>query len=226
LLDRRKLELQVPVAVSVSPRIAYCDWWLISADGKRRRKRSVGTPAPHSDSVVFIASHVTPTPVSLYPQNALRRIGGFREGLPCAQEFDLNLRLACSGAEYHHFPQPLVTVRKVAGSVSGNTLKRIDQWQDILWRAFADLRQHGTITDARAAAFATRMARGGRTYLRYGQFDKAKLCFQDAARMHPSGGLSGAYGKLGLLSRAAVGPVITEWLTQAVRQPKRVIGLS
>lgn len=224
LLDPRKLEKQVPLAVSLSPQIVYCGWQLVSLDGKRYKKSNKNLPTLRPDPVIFTLFNVLQTSTSLYPREGLRQVGGFTEGLPCAQEYDLNLRLACAGARFHRYSEVLVTKRSVPGSVSSDPVRLVDQWGDIFWRAFRGLRAQGELTEDRAAAFAAQMTRSGRAYLRHAMIDKAKARFADAYHMHPSGGLDGAYGRVTRLLRRGLGPVATERLVQIQRKPARLLG--
>jgi glycosyltransferase involved in cell wall biosynthesis len=223
-LDSNKLERQVPLAVSVSPRIVYCGWRLVFVNGKPYRKSRKQLPKLCPDPVVFTLFNVLQTSTPLYPRQLLRQVGGFTEGLPCMQEYDLNLRLACAGVRFHRCSQVLMTRRKVPGSVSSDYVRLIDQSGDIFWRAFRGLRERGELTEDRAAAFAAQMTLSGRRYLRYGLIDKATARFAQAYQMHPSAGLDGAYGRVTCLLRKSLGPVATERLVQFQRKPVRLLG--
>lgn len=224
LLDSHKLERQVPLALSVSPQIVYCGWRLASVNGKLPKQSKKHLPKLRADPVIFTLLNGLLTSTSLYPLDLLHQVGGFREGLSCAQDYDLNLRLACAGARFHRCSEALVTKRKLPGSVSSDYVRLVDQWGDIFWRAYRGLRARGELTDERAAAFAAQMTRSGRKYLRYGLIDKAMARFADAYQMHPSGGLHGAYGRVACLLRRSLGPVAAERLVQFQRKPVRLLG--
>jgi hypothetical protein len=197
----------------------YCSWQKEFVD--RSEPPVICAPSFIPDPVVLTLQKIIGTPGPLYPRKLLADVGGFREELPCAQEYDLNLRLACRGATFYHLPEVLVTVRRVPGSVSSDSLRVLDQWAEIYWRAYRFLHEHGALTAERAEAFAAGLASHGRAYLRYGLTDRAMSRFRDAFQMHPSGGLRGAYGPWTRFLRRLVGPVAIEKLVQFKRRLTR-----
>jgi glycosyltransferase involved in cell wall biosynthesis len=216
LLHPNKLSRQVPLAEANWADVVYCDWRTEFPDGGQ--KAIISSPTLLDDPVLFALFHEMQTASPLYRKDLLQRVGAFRTELPCAQEYDLNLRLACSGATFSHDVQVLLTVRRLPNSVSSDSVRVLDQRGDIYWRAFRELRQRGQLTDERAAAFAARMAHNGRAYLSHGFNERAQACFREAYWMHLSGGLHGAYGRLTRVLRKALGPVATERLVQWKRR--------
>jgi len=170
------------------------------------------------DPVLFVLGGVLPTAAPLHRRANLVAVGGFRADLPCAQERDLHLRLACAGLRFHQLPEVLFTVRRTDGSLSSDSVKVLDQHAKILWPAYRTLQERGELTDARARAFAGLLASDARAYLRHGHADRAAAYFADARRMHPDGGLSAAYrGPTRWLLRA-LGPALTERLVGLKRR--------
>jgi glycosyltransferase involved in cell wall biosynthesis len=219
LLDEAKLERQVPHAVAQWPLIICCKWKSeVMAEGAGHLYCSGAT---HSDSVILALQKVISTPAPLYPKCLLDGIGGWNESLPCAQDYDLNLRLACAGASFHQLPDSLVTVRRLPGSVSNDSSRVLDQFLEICWCAYRQLRERGDLSDERAAAFAAAVASHGRAYLRHGLIARARERFRAALEMHPSGGLDGAYQPWARNLRRLLGPVVTEWLVQVKRRMVR-----
>lgn len=216
LLDPRKLAAQAEPLLQHSADVVYCDWIETNLSGTLPEARMSATWL--ADPVVFALTKIVKTSTMLFHRAKLDMIGGFRKELACAQEYDLNLRLACAGATFHHCAEVLVTVRRVPGSVSSNSVRVLDEWEGIYRLAFAELRERGMLTDERAATFAARMAHDGRAYLRHDEVEKANARFRDAFSMHPSGGLSGAYGRATLLLRKALGPALTERIVQLKRK--------
>jgi glycosyltransferase involved in cell wall biosynthesis len=216
LLHPNKLSRQVPLAEANWADVVYCDWRTEFSDGGQTA--IISSPTLLDDPVLFALFHEMQTASPLYRKELLQRVGAFRTELPCAQEYDLNLRLACSGATFCHDVHVLLTVRRLPNSVSSDSVRVLDQWGDIYWRAFRELRQRGQLTDERAAAFAARMAHNGRAYLSHGFNERAQACFREAYWMHFSGGLHGAYGRLTRVLRKALGPVATERLVQWKRR--------
>ncbi|MGE3314271.1 MAG: glycosyltransferase family 2 protein [Planctomycetaceae bacterium] len=208
LLHPEKLTVQLSQARSVSADVVYCNWRTELAVGCNEHE--IHAPSLMEDPVVFTLVKIIGTPGPLFPKSVLLNVGGFREELRCAQEYDLHLRLACAGVKYHHCNEVLVTVRRVPGSISSDSVRVLDQWEEIYWRAFNELLRNGTLTDARAVAFAARMAHDGRAYLHYGLSEKANARFRDAFKMHASGGIHGAYGRATRILRSVIGPTMTE----------------
>src|SRR5690606_15116502 len=120
------------------------------------------------------------TSAPLYPAQLLRDAGGWDEDLSCAQDFELNLRLACSGVRFRQLPDVLITFRRVNGSVSSDMVRVLRAWKDIYWTAYRQLEARGEMTDERAAAFAAGFAAHGRRLLRYGLTAEAAERFADA----------------------------------------------
>ena len=79
----------------------------------------------------------------------------------------------------------------------------------ILSSACAALARQGTLTDARAKAFAETFAISARFYARYGEGAKARRYQALAKGMHPSGGMS-AFGRVYRMANGLLGPMVTE----------------
>jgi len=159
----------------------------------------------------------------LHWKEQLAAVGGFREHLPCTQEWDLHLRLACNGVGFVVFSENLLTIRRRLGSLGSGILKHLDQREDTVWNAYRGLEQKGELTVGRCEAFAGRMAIDARLYLDYGKREKALRNFDWAREMHPSGGLSIAYRTwLGCKMHHILGPTITNRLDYLRRQILRL----
>jgi hypothetical protein len=113
--------------------------------------------------------------------------------LPCAQERDLHLRLACHGLRFVRLPEILVKVRRRAGSVSSDSIRVLRQHLRIVQRARGLLEARGRCTDARLAALAGLLARDARVFLGAGLRDEARQYFAEARSLHPDGGWNQAY---------------------------------
>ncbi len=174
--------------------------------------RSVSSAYAGGDPVVFVLRNDIQTCLPLHRKKNLEAVGGWRPDLPCAQEFDLHLRLACSGCGLHHVPEVLCGVRTVPGSVSDNYLRVLDQFPRILEPAYASLKDAGRLSEERAKTFALVMARAARHYLQRGEPAKAETCFRSARRMHPDGGITGVYNRPARFLRRALGPMAAERL--------------
>lgn len=211
-LHPQKLERQVPRAVRHADSIVYCDYDVRreagSAPFRPRSPRYDG-----SDPVVFaLRAGGLQTSAPVHWKRNLQAIGGFREELPCSQERDLHLRLACAGLSFHHLPETLYTVRRTAAGVSSDSVGVLDQHSNLAWNAYEMLGRCGQLTGERRAALAGFLAADARAYLRHGLIEKARDYFRQAAQLHPDGGLPQAYsGRTRWLYRL-LGPVTTQRL--------------
>ncbi|MFH0953717.1 MAG: glycosyltransferase [Verrucomicrobiota bacterium] len=175
-------------------------------------------PYANEDPVLFVLRYNIQTLTPLHRRKNLLAIGGWRTDLPCAQEFDLHLRLVCSGCTLHHLPEVLCRVRKVPGSVSSDYVRVLDQFSGILEPAYAGLKESGRLSDERAQAFAAAMARAARHYLQRNEVQKGQSYFQVARRMHPGGGIRQVYSAPGRVLFHTLGPAITEKLVGGKRR--------
>ena len=118
-----KLEKQVPHTLAGGPsnmsislgttrgRSAYFDW-------QYGRLYTAGR-----DPVDFVLNGLLPTAAPLHFRENLVAVGGFDESLPCAQEFDLHLRLVSNGLGIIQIRETLFVVRHQPNSVSSDFLR-------------------------------------------------------------------------------------------------------
>lgn len=209
LLDSRKLKRQVPELVRGSADVVFCDF-------ETHTDVSGAAPVrdrPHQrDAFSQACVDRIQTAAPLHWRDNLLQAGGFDESLPCAQERDLHLRLACMGYRFQHFPETLVTVRRREGSLSSDSLKVLDQHLKIVRRGYRILVERNAATDERCRVLAGVLARDARAYLRYGKIEKAAEYFSAAREIHPGGGLDSAYSPSTRALRHCLGPRLTEQL--------------
>ena len=192
LLHPNKLELQVAELERCGADIVFCNGRVVTVD----QSQELGTfrrPFKGGDAVEYVLAGVLTVLAPIHRADRLRSIGGFREHLPCAQERDLHLRLACNGAKFRHLDQTLYTVRRVANSVSSNSVRVLDQHADIVSRAVQELQSLNELSDARARALAGLLALDARAYIRHGHPEKAEHYFELARTIHRHGGMDWAY---------------------------------
>ncbi len=209
LLMPEKIERQLQARTD-EDRIVFCDYEAVSA----LTGATIPMPMPPftgGDPIPFILQRQLSTAAPLHPKKQLLNVGGFDESLPCAQEYDLHLRLACNGAHFVHLPVTLSRVRKRTGSLSSDYVKILAQYPRILQRAYGILGAAGTMTDERARAFAETMARAGRHLLQRQHRNEGIEAFRLARRMHREGGL-GVYRTPARWLHRLLGPVIAETL--------------
>lgn len=210
LLHTDKLEVQVAELLRSKADVVFCDGRALQGDrviGTYRRTLEFG-----DDSVIFVLGGQLPTPAPIHFRANLQKVGGFREDLPCSQERDLHLRLACAGLRFHHLPKMLLTVRKLEGSVSSDLIKVLDQHRRIAVHAYQSLKQNDQLNDERSRALAGMLATDARAYLRHGLGKQAEEYFTLARSMHPEGGLTSAYRHSARIMRRFLGPERTERL--------------
>jgi glycosyltransferase involved in cell wall biosynthesis len=198
LLKPDKLAHQVPFLVANrSVDVVYSDWEQYETD-VRFGPRICAVSHPSEDAVVLALQRQNiQTNAPIYRRETLERLGTFREDLPCCQERDLNLRLACNGAVFRRIDAVLHVVRPIPSSVSSNELRVIKWMRLLLWQQYNALKDRQRLTAERRAAFAALMAWQGRRLMLHGKRNEAKECFDEAAEMDLTGGLREAYGRVG-----------------------------
>jgi len=227
LLHPQKLERQVPIVLQHPESLVYCDYVVCDIE----TGEVLEIPKRESDGihpVVFaVRAERIQTSAPLYRREWLVKVGGFDPSLPCAQEYDLHIRLACSGLGWHHMREVLYTVRRRAGSVSSDYVRVLDQHCKILLNASDRLLRQGTFSDEIREGIAGKLACDARAYLRHGCATAARRYFRQAKQLDPSGGLRIAYSKPTLLLRRIVGARVTELivsLKRNMRGPKTYAG--
>jgi glycosyltransferase involved in cell wall biosynthesis len=209
MLLPQKLERMVPVAVSAGRRaMAVCDWERESQGAVERM--SLGYK--EEDSVLFCLGNQLQTASPLHWRENLKRVGGFDESLPCSQERDLHLRLACAGLSLVHVPEILVRVRRRPGSLSDDFLAILRQHRTIFTRACEELAARCELTPARRAAFARALARDGRHSIRLGEARLARAYFAAAEAILPGSARSVFGSRMLRAVAASAGPVAAERL--------------
>jgi glycosyltransferase involved in cell wall biosynthesis len=218
LLSPNKLERQMELTRLHTNSIVYCNYATEWEDGSTGTSRQ-SPKCSGFDPVVFVLLRCGPMiSAPLHSKQNLLKVGGFREELPCSQERDLHLRLACVGLQFRYSPEVLVTVRRRRVSVSSNLIHVLDQHSSIAWRAYGILHQLGRATEERCAALAGFLASDARVYLQRGFPEKARDYFQQARRIHPDGGIPQAYSRRTRWLVRTFGPSITQRLVQWKRE--------
>lgn len=211
----QKLERQIECVSSSPNSTPVCDGEVIESGQVLRHYL-----APHScnESLIPLLNGQLPTPSPLHLKSNLLRVGGFREDLPCSQERDLHLRLASYGWPIHRIAEPLYAVRRVAGSVSGNYERVLDQHAGIAHRIREILVSRDAWNDTSARHVAGFLTRDARAYINLGLDAKADRYFSLAREYHKSGGWDLAYGRLTRLGATILGPVTLEKLRLRLRR--------
>jgi glycosyltransferase involved in cell wall biosynthesis len=209
-----KIARMVPVALaSGRGALPVCDWEKEDLSSPPERSR-IALNNQGEDPVVFCLERQIQTSSPLHWRVNLERVGGFDEALPCSQERDIHLRLACSGLSFVHVPELLYRVRRREGSVSSDFVKVLEQHERIFQRAYGELVAKGALSASRRIAFARAFARDGRLCVRHGQKALAQAYFVRANEIMSQATVD-AFREplLRVISRTA-GPVAAEQVCQ------------
>jgi glycosyltransferase involved in cell wall biosynthesis len=202
-----KIRLQTELLNKGTADLVFCNGERTAA-WTGRRNLFYGEKTELGDPLLFALQHQIPILAPLHRRARLLAAGGFREELPCSQERDLNIRLACAALAFHYHPDVLFRVRRLPESLSSNYVAVLDQHLDIARRAAETLRGRGTLTDPRARALAEFLARDARHYFQRGRPQQGRDYLRAARALHSGGGLA-VYGPLARGLLPFVGP---EWI--------------
>lgn len=217
LLHPEKLQVQMPERLKNIQQIVYCDHVKSYMDTGLVVKSEWNRDAL-PDPVLFVLRGALQTSAPIHHRSHLLEVGGFREDLPCAQEWDLHLRIAATGKQFRRLATPLYTIRRRDGSLSADSSRVYRLFPEILWPVYRQLESAGVLTPERKVEFASTLARTARLLLRMGQAEDAHRLFEQARLMHPAGGLAAAYSSRALLLRNIVGPRVAERILQSLRR--------
>jgi len=191
VLVRDILENQVEQMQQLDERtIVYADMGVMNEDGTNRCVRSNRPGNETGESLAYFLKNNVHTTCPLHRRHLLEEVDGFDERLPCAQEYDLHLRLCLSGVEFHYEPQVAVyrrehDDRKITGQDLAVTdpeakLKRIRRRRQVIERSV------GTpIPRSISDILARQMWKGGREVLRAGHTEEARVYFEVARSWSP-----------------------------------------
>lgn len=218
ILHEKKLEEQVPVLFIEECDIVYSDWRLFYAGLGKEMKICACVPKSDDSVIIALDRQNIQTSAPLHKRDILSSVGGFRKDLPCCQEWELHLRLASYGARFRHYPNVLHdVVRRHAEGICADELRVLKWRQIILVEAYEWLRNRGELSEKRMRAFASAMVASGRRLLQLEQRETARSYFAVARKLHPKGGLRGAYSRYGETLVRVVGPVMAETILMRLK---------
>ena len=142
------------------------------------------------DSVCFVLDGPLQTSAPLHQRKFLVAIGGFDERLPCAQERDLHIRLACLGLKFVLTPFNGFVVRRQETSLSSDPVRVLLQHELIVERAIHLLEEKKQLTAARRYYLARMLSHGVRALVREGHEDIARKRLKRAVKVSRAGALS------------------------------------
>lgn len=214
LLFPDKLARQVEAMRPLLAGEVFCDGEAVDIESGEPVRRYFPRYTDTFEMCAFQAVQVT---APLHRKRNLLDVGGFREDLPCAQEKDLHLRLACNGVRFHHLPKVLFRVRRRRDSVSSSFVRVLDQYERIFVPLRRRMQEAGTLTDERARILAQVMVQAGRHYISRGEIAKGRRCIARGREWHASAGL-GVYPPATRLLYHLGGPVVTQRLVDLKRR--------
>lgn len=126
------------------------------------------------DLVRFCLRGSVLVPAGTYRRRVVEAIGGYREGLWQAEDFDFHVRLAASGITYTIIDEPLVLIRLRA---EGRSQRQVEVWSSVVQAVSALANQLPGEYRPDLAEFA---ARAGSSLFKLGQVGEAREAFRIA----------------------------------------------
>jgi hypothetical protein len=135
------------------------------------------------DDMLRLGSPQTAAP--LLRTETLRHVGGFQEGLKCAQEYDLHLKLGIeTGARFVSTGEVGVLIRPLPHGLSRSAGARmLDCIDSVLMNAEERLRERGMLSDTRRAIIAQRYCQSARRLWIRGCRSRAGIMASRAAQL-------------------------------------------
>jgi len=217
LLCPGKIQRQLASFPADAEEVSYCDGQEQCLDCPSVVRSRQGPSG--KDSVITAPSRIDILAL-LHRRELLERLGGFRENSPCAQEYELHLRMACNGVRFVRHQEELYLVRVRKGSVC-STRGEVAEWTtkvDQEWLEY--LAQRGQLHENRRRAFAKGFARHARWLIAAGELASARQLLARAREIHPTGWRD-AYGRKESRLLCAVGFVGTEVIVGAARAAQK-----
>lgn len=173
------------------------------------------------DAVAFMLAGDLPTPAPLHRKSVLDRLGGYQEGLPCAQDREFHMRLALSGIRFVPVRERLFTIRRRAGSVGTASSDRLNLERGRIARmAYERLKAENRLTEEYAVRCAAMMMKAARGLAR-SQRHEAERLRREALSLHPSGGVDLVYSPSARALLSVAGIRVTEECAHMVRRVRR-----
>ena len=181
-----KLARQVPVLMAGNADIVTCEWRYL--DGAVSGFIGKGSSCVKDPVVLAVQEERLGISSPLHWRKNLLAIGGFSAELPCAQEFDLHIRLACSGFSFCHIKECLWFKRRTPGSVASDYRRVLQQHLQIFERAKFLLIARAALTEERGRSLARACIRDAIWLFRLGDPALADEYVFKAREFHSDGG--------------------------------------
>jgi len=214
-LHPTKIERQWTLMQETGADSAFCSVWSHN-EGEDSATGTGWAHAQDEDPVCRALGTNSGTSAGLHRREIVERAHGWDESLPCAQDRDFHLRLACLGGQAAVVPDFLATMVRRAGSISSDSLKVFDQYERILYRARATLESRGELTEARSRAMASLLAWAARRYTHAGRRIAAEHYWRVSYSFHERG-MDAVYGPQLRPLAHLFGPIMLERLLFPLR---------
>lgn len=188
LLMPEKIERQLQLLLDGDLDLVFCRG-MIFGDGRPEHPKKDPTETPNGkDPFIYCLYHGLSTPGPLHRRCLLDQIGGFRRGIPFAQELDLHLRLCAAGAKIEFKDELLYAARhhpneaRISQSArpAGAFLRILLELTDELMR-----RPYYKMTQQRCRALASFIAQHGIYAYRSGAKSIPARAFHFAQKLDP-----------------------------------------
>lgn len=191
--DKIKSQMEVMLSKEHHADVVFSDFEIWNESGSKRL-REVRYNWYDQDHLPILVLRGIITDAPLHRRECLMRIGGFREDLPCSQEYEMHIRLALSGAKFRYLPGLCFVYRKVSGSISATySVRRAMYRPEVLWPIYRELERTGRLTEEISILFSRSIYRAAnRLMLSRETVSDTLSLFEEAKKMHPAGGLYGS----------------------------------
>lgn len=184
-LLKEKISCQVPHAQVIGPGSLSICLGRTDAGDRYLDWQYARAYAPERHPVDFALNGILQTSAPLHRRELLQKVGGFDVNLPCAQEFDLHLRLVCMGLKLSQVPDVLYVVCRQPYSVSSNGLEVSRQKSYIFEKSVDSLRSNGALTPSISRYFGIAYANVSVELELGGYSEEASKCLREARALCP-----------------------------------------
>lgn len=188
----QKIEKQLPFLLSGSYDLVFCKGYIFGDGREPRPKKSIIRSPENQDAFVYCLHQGLSTEGPLHRRKLVEKIGGFREGLPRAQEWDFHVRLACAGARIHLLDEWLYWHREHDGPRITRTSRAGDDMLKIALSLSDEIEKHDfkqriySMNAPRRAALAGLIFQHSIYAFRNGAEESARQGFRRARELSPS----------------------------------------
>lgn len=144
-------------------------------------------PEPDGDMVSYFVANSVAIHEPLHRRSLLVSAGGFDETLPCCQEYELHLRLACRFWQgMMHVPESRCTVYVTPGSVSSNKGRIFSTKARLLLKFLGEWREAGIVDARRTEAVAEELLGCVRQLCFAGRDEEARELYAKVRQISPA----------------------------------------